>query len=353
MDTGVGIATLRDFLEYYLYKKFPHEYLSFVFDGNIKSKDVIDMVLFLLAKDAYNATSEKHSLRFYYQKCNFTESQIMQYSRQMSGYVNKYRTSEYQRRKDSHSAEGYDPIELLPPDMSDIQKKIDGYQISELNFFELKVMLEKGFSKAFTEHRIIDSKKVSGMRLEELVQEFDDTIDALHDDYCKANDKTIFSSLAAFILEWKFPINFIYSVAKAMDEKGLRDFPDMKERLVLLCGDLSAESMLGYRFSTHSRMVTIRERYIDMMLTEPSGSLRYKDEKRRYIEGLFIVSQLLNDVHTQELIKNQVFNILSDDAKCAAIMLDYDIFLNICNKERAWNNRIIKNFRKCLDAILV
>ena len=353
MDTDIGIAKLRDFFKDYIYKKFPHEYLSFVFDSIIKSQDVIDMVLFLLAKDAYNATSEKHSLRFYYQKCNFTESQIMQYSRQMSGYVNKYRTSEYQRRKESHSAEGYDPIELLPPDMSDIQKKIDGYQISELNFFELKVMLEKGFSKAFTEHRIIDSKKVSGMRLEELVQEFDDTIDALHDDYCKANDKTIFSSLAAFILEWKFPINFIYSVAKAMDEKGLRDFPDMKERLVLLCGDLSAESMLGYRFSTHSRMVTIRERYIDMMLTEPSGSLRFNDEKRRYIEGLSIISQLHNDVYELGPIKNQIFNILSDDANCAAIMLDYDIFLNICNKERAWNNTIIKNFRKCLDAILI
>ena len=57
-----------------------------------------------------------------------------------------------------------DISELLPPDMSDMKIKLEGYQLSEMNFFELTTILDNEFTKAFTEHRLIDSKKISNER---------------------------------------------------------------------------------------------------------------------------------------------------------------------------------------------
>ena len=47
--------------------------------------------------------------------------------------------------------------ELLPPDMSDMKNKLDGYKLTEMNFFETTTILENEFTKAVTEHRLTNS----------------------------------------------------------------------------------------------------------------------------------------------------------------------------------------------------
>ena len=49
--------------------------------------------------------------------------------------------------------------DLLPPDMSDMKVKLEGYKLTEMNFFELTTILEYEFTKAFTELRLIILKK--------------------------------------------------------------------------------------------------------------------------------------------------------------------------------------------------
>lgn len=89
----------------------------------------------------------------------------MRYSR-IQSYVQKYRKKEYDfRTRESGFAWVSDISELLPPDMSDMKIKLEGYQLSEMNFFELTTILDNEFTKAFTEHRLIDSKKISNERL--------------------------------------------------------------------------------------------------------------------------------------------------------------------------------------------
>ena len=105
-----------------------------------------------------------------------------------------------------------------------MKNKLDGYQLTEMNFFELTTILENEFTKAFTKLRLIDSKKIPNARFKKIIVQFDREVFQMNDQWVKSN--LVFYTLAAFTLEWKYSINFIYSVAKRMKELGLSEFPD-------------------------------------------------------------------------------------------------------------------------------
>ena len=155
-------------------------------------------------------------------------------------------------------------------------------------------ILEYEFTKAFTELRLIDSKKISNAKFKNIIAQYDSVVCMLNSRWVKTDEDTVYTSLATFTLEWKYPVNFLFAVARRMEELGISEFPDQKSRLASFCADIHCESMLNYKFFTHSRMVTVRDRYIDLMLTEPKGSLLFEAEQRAFLEGLGIVSQLVS-----------------------------------------------------------
>ena len=72
--------------------------------------------------------------------------------------------------------------------------------------------------------------------------------------------KHCFYTLAVFTLEWKYPINFICSIVKRMEELGISGFPDQKSRMATFCADINYVSAeLKARISTHSRMITVQD----------------------------------------------------------------------------------------------
>lgn len=276
-------------------KVFPQEHLDFIFCGLLDPGDVVEMVMLDLIKRTYDKTEEKHALRYFYEKYGITEmDQIMRYSR-IQSYVMKYRQREYNIRSKENAHEIFEEMnDLLPPDMSDMKVKLEGYKLTEMNFFELTTILEHEFIKAFTELRLIDSKKISNAKFKNIIAQYDSVVCMLNSHWVKTDEDTVFTSLAAFTLEWKYPVNFLFAVARRMEELGISEFPDQKSRLASFCADIHCESMLNYNFSTHSRMVTVRDRYIDLMLTEPKDSLLFEAEQSAFLEGLGIVSQLVS-----------------------------------------------------------
>lgn len=164
---------------------------------------------------------------------------------------------------------------------------------------------------------------------------------------------SVFTSLAAFTLEWKYPVNFLFAVARRMEELGISEFPDQKSRLASFCADVHCESMLNYNFSTHSRMVTVRDRYIDLMLTEPKDSLLFEAEQSAFLEGLGIVSQLVSHMTIDDVpIKDWFINNTTKE-DWASFFMDYDIFSYIDGWEKPWTNKRIRYFRECLGMLLV
>lgn len=141
-----------------------------------------------------------------------------------------------------------------------MKTKLDGYQLTEMNFFELTTILENEFTKAFTELRLIDSKKIPNARFREIIAQYDNEILQMNGRWVKSDENIVFYTLAVFTLEWKYPINFIYSIVKRMEELGISEFPDQKSRMATFCADINYVSAeLKARISTHSRMITVRD----------------------------------------------------------------------------------------------
>lgn len=219
---------------------FPSQYREFVFAGLLDPGDVVEMTMLDLKKKTYDKTEEKHSMRYFFEKYEITEQdQIMRYSR-IQKYVQKYRKREYDFRTREADFDVISEIsELLPPDMSDMKKKLDGYRLTEMNFFELTTILENESTKAFTELRLIDSKKISNEGFKEIISQFDTVICMLNGRWVKSDDDVVFCTLAGFTLEWKYPINYLYSIVKRMEELDISAFPDQQSRMVRFCGDIN------------------------------------------------------------------------------------------------------------------
>lgn len=332
---------------------FPANYIKEVFDGILGIDDVVGMIIFDVIKAIYDKTAEKHSMRYFFDKYGISqEADIMRYSR-IQSYIMKYRKREYEDRLDIQGI--YPEMErLIPPDMSEMETKLEGYRLTEMNFFEITTVLENEFAKAISENRLINSKKVTNEKFKDIIAQYDAVINELADSWDKTVDDTIFKTIAAFTLEWKYPIYFLYSIAKRMEELGISGFADEQLRLVSFCGDVSGTSMLGGGFHTHSRMVTVRNRYIDLILNEPSESNDYLREHRRFGEGLFIISQIIRNRHMT--INNTsiedwfVENTNKED--WASFFRDYNIFWYINSEKREWTNKQIRYFRRIYGEIL-
>lgn len=333
---------------------FPQDYRDFVFAGLLDPGDVVEMVIFDLIKMTYDRTEEKHSMRYFFEKYGITEQdQIMRYSR-IQSYVQKYRKREYDfRTKESNFDILSDISALLPPDMSDMKTKLDGYQLTEMNFFELTTILENEFTKAFTELRLIDSKKIPNERFREIIAQYDNEILQMNGRWVKSDENIVFYTLAAFTIEWKYPINFIYSIAKRMEELGISEFSDQKSRMATFCADINYVSAeLKARISTHSRMITVRDRYIDLMLQEPEGSFLFEAEQMAFLEGLTMVSLLTKNMTIDKVPIQEWFIKNTTKEDWASFFIDYDIFGYINGWEKQWSNKRIRYFRECLSMLL-
>lgn len=334
-----------------LYKVFPKEHLQFVFGGLLDIGDIIEMIMFDVIKCAYERKAEKHSMRFFFEKYGINESDaIMRYSR-IQTYIMKHRQREFNYRSELQDVYP-EMMELIPPDMNDMKSKLEGYKLTEMNFFEITTIMENEFTKSMTEGRLVDSKKVSNARFRNILGQYDAVISGLNSKWLKSEEDIVFSSIAAFTLEWKYPISFLYHVVKRMEELGISDFPDQIHRALTFCGDISLESMLGYRMSTHSRMVTVRGRYIDLMLREPEESLLFEAEQRAFIEGLGLVAQAVNRMMIDGINLKDWFVENTDESDWASFFLDYDVFMYIDDGEKEWTNKRIRYFRKLYGMLI-
>lgn len=331
---------------------FPRNYIEKVFGGMLKINDIVDMVLLDLIKQLYNKLADKHSLRYFLKEHNLdTEDTKMLYSRNHS-FVMKHRKIEYDNKaKEVGIVKGMES--LIPPDMTNMNNKLSGYQLTEMNFYELMIITNNDFTKSISEKRLIDSKKISNGKFKEILSEYDSIIDELSKTWEDNTHNTIFNSIAAFTLEWKFPIHFLYQLAKRMEEKNITEFDNEQQLLCVLCSEIAYRSVLGKSFFTHSRMIHLREKYIDLIIDEYANSDYLMEQIRDFEEGLYIVSRLCEDpeIKVMEYTLIEWFEENTDEDDWASFFRDYNIF-SIIKSEKEWTNKRIRCFRRLYSLIL-
>lgn len=119
----------------------------------------------------YDVKMEKSSLRSHLMKNNMPEdSDKAAYSR-IQKYAQKYRDREADRRLENGEPMDEESINLLRGlSMDTIEEKTSGYQINDMQFFELTQLRNIRLLKAFVEHRLENSKKVSNTAFREMYE---------------------------------------------------------------------------------------------------------------------------------------------------------------------------------------
>lgn len=163
-------------------------------------------------------------------------------------------------------------------------------------------------------------------------------------------NKTPFSTMAAFTLEWKYAYDFIYHVAEAMCEHGVKEIPDEQKRLVALCGDIHSQSMLGYEFGCHSRLATRRKYFIDLIIEEPVGSEKYEIEQQRLLEVLGLISQLCENFTIDGIRIKDWFVQNTDMEDWASVCMEYDYFIYVNGFDKDWEKNRNKKIRYMREA---
>ena len=213
----------------FLIDSLPADYLFSVFSGGFQIDDFVDQVILECVKNAYDSTQEKHSLRYYLgQLGEITDDVRMKYSRAIS-LSNEYRRAEIERAKDLGLNCTFETV----PDMTDIQNRLEGYHLREMNFFELTNISRLELIKAVINHRISSAKKVSNTRFTEIAKEYDKSVISLMARSHESDEEMVFNSLAYYTLEWKYAFHFLYQCALHMEQAGLKSAESPSEKVAI------------------------------------------------------------------------------------------------------------------------
>ena len=261
--------------------QLPLEQRSFLFDGedDVDMEWVLGMAGYITMeyiKYSFDYADPEYSLRYFRKGENDTDDERMLQSRIMK-YVLKYK----KREIDLSGVELPPEHKFADVSMGDIDKKLKGHRLTEMNYFEHQNIHDLELIKSVVENRIGYAKKVSNARFRDIFSEYDDFIEDMIQKSKDSDPDMVFYSIAFFTLEWHYPVELFYHIACIMEENGIQE-PDRSD-LVLLCGNVEIESIYSGRVSTHSRMVRERLSFADALF-DKAASLPVKEELRSLIK---------------------------------------------------------------------
>jgi len=324
----------------YILSAFNPDYLDSVFGGTIDIDDLVDQVILECIKKAFDSTEEKHSLR-YYLKINgdgFSDDIRMRYSRLMA-IVNEAKKNEVEFIK----LFGVDvDAESVLKSMNNFSDKIDGYELSEMNFFEINNLGDLDLIKAIINHRMSDVHKIDNTRFKEIAAQYDKRILSWKELAQNDDRSMVFFSLAYFTIEWKYAFNFLYECALVMEK-----YPELCENEVLskinmLFGYKDFMTEIGH-VTTDSRMVGYREKLVEDFFS-------FQELRYQYSELLGLVTLLKEKtlIENEPVEKWFIENTNIND--WASFFREYDVF-KYATFEKNWSNKRIRAVRKLMNSV--
>lgn len=321
--------------------------------GVMSIDEFADEIIMELIRHSFDLYQEKKSIRGHLVENEMLDdSHRVAYGRALK-YAQKYRDLEADRRiADGNQLSDEDISILRGTEMKNIEQKKVGHQITPMQFFELTQLREVDILKSFVEHRLENTHKVSHGLFKEMFSDYDLFLKNL----CPSDDMTseeyVFNTLAFWVLEWKYPLQFFYDVAVYMENNSINNIEAVQ--LCRLCGDC----MMTYKYgkvSTHSRFIKKRS---DMILTVLYEAGNENDEVafdtftlEQYLTiKALILQRFMIDVEKGVLLKDWfVQNTNVDD--WASFLKEYDLFSIIHDKE--WNDSRINAVRDMIKKMTV
>lgn len=216
-------------------------------------EELRNCIIMFILKDLYHSTESKYSLRKH-RKYDDADDIRMRDSRNME-YVQHYRKLQYEQIKYNL---GIEIDELRVKNFETIERKIEGYKLTSMQYFELKNIEKYPLLKAIINKRICDVKKISNAVFREYMKEYGSLVDELIKKLDGSDDDVIFGTIALFTLEWKYNVEFFYSCTINAEKVKTQEVPI--NRLASLCANVSIPLTQDctQTFSTESRFILNR-----------------------------------------------------------------------------------------------
>ena len=301
-----------------------------------------DHLLFTILKDSYDIVVPKQSVRA--SRGSDADDLRMRDSR-MKAYAQYYRDLQYKRIKENT---GIEVPELLSKDVSSMKGKLSGYQLSEMQYFELNTMAEQPLLKAIINKRICDVKKISNATFKEYYSKYDELVESLVAKLDGSDDDVLFAAVALFTLEWKYQVELFYACAVQAENLGIDEVP--VERIGALCAELNMVIPPDFttRLHTESRFVLHR---MDLVPSVYSASKEEWAEIEDKLYQYFTAEYYIKNEIVRKWTLSEFFARYSTKAQWADfIRQHYD--LRKIYVPREWTNKRIRYIRKIYQAIV-
>ncbi len=330
------------------FQKLPEEQIEFIFgtDEDMDMQWVFGVACYITLeyiKYSFDHDDPEYPLSHFFNIND--DSERMLQSRIMK-YVLKYKN----RHIENNNV-------ILPPDhkfadtdMDSIEKKLKGYRITEMNFYEQQKVHDLEIIKAIVERRIVSTKKIPNPRFQEFFESYDELIESLIDRSKKSDEDMVFASLAFFTLEWHYSIETLYYLSCLMEDEGLKTVD--QDNLLLICGEPEIESIFGGNYILDSRMVKERMVILSYLFGKDTNEWS-RETMGELIKETLVLGAKYKEVITSvngELYK-EWFRKQSNMADWASFFRYYDIFAIWEKKE--WTHKRIQNMRHLYDLILL
>lgn len=264
-----------------------HPNLDALKNNYLSIEDVIDFVIYESIKAAYDEYAPKKSLRQHMIENGLdSDADRRRFSRQIQ-YAQYYRDLQQERIADRT---GIEIDELSGKDMDNIDDRMAGHELNDMQFFELNNMLNMPVLKKIMGHQITSSKKVSNKTFVELMDEYDGFVKDLKKDM-DTPEKILFNSEAYFTLDWHYNIDIIYRIVIEAEKHGYPAFNPYNVRGIM--GELSIPPTTRWFseiLTTECRMVLKRK---DMLTLVYDISSEEREEFMNYLAEFYRLRKVI------------------------------------------------------------
>lgn len=334
---------------------YNRDYLDTLFSCGIGIEDVIFQVLVLCCRYAFLSNAEKHPLSYYYERENLEPDLARkEYERTLKNINEKFDLL----GDATKNAIGY---EIPRPDITLVKKennRYPSYSFSEFQYWEIQNVHDMRLVKAIVENRISSSHKISNKKFIEMANQYDQFVKEELALFGTNSYNTVLSSIKLFTLQTKYSFDFVYELAVAMDNFGVKDIPDMQNRLITLASSYKCSSILPDicpdvasdldRWINYP-MILQRSKLVEKLVTEKKGSA-VDVSLSVIIEANVLSNAVKSHMHIGGIRLPTLVAQETDMEDWASVFEIYNVFrTHVPNKE--WNEGRIQAVRKMYSLI--
>ena len=331
---------------------YDEEYLDWPFSCGLVIEDIIFQVLILCCRYAYLVNAEKHPISYYIKQDDLEYDLARKEHERIIKYILEKENLANERMKQNIGDS------FNSPDISLVKKgnRYPEYSFSKFQYWESKNIHDMELVKSVVERRISSSKKVPNSRFIAIAEEYDSAVALMKEEFGKSPERTVYSSIQFFTLQQRYSFDYFYEIADAMENLGIKSFPDMKDRLMTVSGQYKSVSSLPELYPNYAadsdrkieyQLILQRRRIIPQMLSN--------NDYVSIIFGAFIEGNtLVNAIRSHMSLGGKPLpQIIAEETTIedwASVFEIYDVFSTFVPYKN-WTDSKIQVVRKIYDLL--